>query len=63
MPPETPTCSDCDHAFELHDAADLIVCSAHLEYRPIDHPAGCPHYAPRKSLTESSVTEIWREPR
>lgn len=63
MPLDEPTCSDCDHAFELHDDADLIVCSAHLEYRATNHPAGCAHHAPRKELTESSVTEVWREPR
>lgn len=61
METKTPTCIDCDQAFELGDGADIVVCSAHLEYRDAAHPATCAHYAPRKMLTESSVTEVWNE--
>ncbi|MFC5301939.1 hypothetical protein [Azospira restricta] len=52
------TCSECDHAFELSEDASVVVCNAHHEYRSAAQ-AGCSHYAPRKFLTESSVTEVW----
>ncbi|MCP5267468.1 MAG: hypothetical protein H6943_00370 [Zoogloeaceae bacterium] len=61
MSDKKPTCSDCDHSFELGDDSTTVVCSAHLEYREASHPASCEHFAPRKMLTESSVTEIWSE--
>lgn len=54
-----PTCIDCDHAFELSEDSSVIVCNAHQEYRDAAHPANCGRYAPRKFLTESSVTEVW----
>ena len=59
MPSAAPTCIDCDHAFELPEDASVVVCNAHQEYRDAMHPASCECYAPRKFLTESSVTEIW----
>jgi hypothetical protein len=57
MEAKSPTCIDCDQAFEL--GAALVVCSAHLDYRDAAHPATCEHYAPRKVPAEVSVTQAW----
>jgi hypothetical protein len=56
-----PVCIDCDNAFELHDDAAVVACSAHLEYRAADHPATCSEYIPRQPLAESDIAIVWDE--
>jgi hypothetical protein len=58
MEAKAPTCIDCDQSFEMGDGAAIVVCTAHLDYRDASHPATCIHYAPRKMLTDSSVTKL-----